>query len=710
MPAFINNKKIESSKNIIEHLTNQETIQEKINSLSIKPDINIDLRSNPNYTYSSVNVNVDSSVNSPEFTSIGSIFKKSNTSNIIIPTSTKSYPYGYPNGYTISFYIYPTAKLSETGFILAQGNTFSNQYKSNGEGWFITMNTNDTISFAIADTASNNGKNGNTTNPLIINKWNSVTIIFPTNVSNKYIPSVSIFVNGVLTKIPLDVKANSNLPGSYVFYAQPNYTPIRTPFNGYIQNFIVFPGQLSQNDISILSSVSILLSNSVGPSPGPIITAGHLVQKIINSFTSKPDINLSLTTNPNLIKFANYSDAVSVSVDNSTNSPEFTKLGCTFKTSKTGVITIPAISYSNGYTISFNIYPRSKSSGQILSQGGTYDTGARLNGTGWFITMNDDNTITFTGADTKAIHSVDGRTKNALNLNQWNSICILFSSNLGIIDIYINSVLTTISIAVSTNSNLPGVYSLYAQPGDPYVRPSFDGYIQNFVVYPSRLSQTDINTLSNVNLYLSTVMTPLSIINPFLTTIAPLEATSTFGPLASSIDILNTQTLLLDTLNTFNTSTSNQNILNSLADLTTNSIASVVVSAPPVIANTIVNNPTTYPNLVGSTLPVTIASTVKSGNVETIDPTQLYSNSIVVVPSLVEGSKINIGGTTIIRGMLNTVQAKQLSVDNGATWNNIGTFIVIGNLKLRLMGISSPVVLIATPESSLKGLDCCTVS
>jgi len=132
--------------------------------------------------------------------------------------------------------------------------------------------------------------------------------------------------------------------------------------------------------------------------------------------------------------------------------------------------------------------------------------------------------------------------------------------------------------------------------------------------------------------------------------------------------------------------------LNSLEDITKNQNVSVTIPVPKDILPLFTSNKTTYPDLVGSTLPVLIATTEndsKTGN-QYLNANQLQVDSIVVVPSLVSGSNVKVGDSTLLRGIKDN--ANKLSIDNGVTWYSIGSDIPIGDLILTVSGIGSPVI------------------
>ena len=105
------------------------------------------------------------------------------------------------------------------------------------------------------------------------------------------------------------------------------------------------------------------------------------------------------------------------------------------------------------------------------------------------------------------------------------------------------------------------------------------------------------------------------------------------------------------------------------------------------------NNPETYPELVGNTLPIAIATTTtnsSTGN-QVVDISQVQTGILLVVPALIEGTTIEIGGIKVLRGTGS--RRKELSTNNGTNWFSIGTPIIVGNKSLVLSGLGSPVVL-----------------
>ncbi len=134
-------------------------------------------------------------------------------------------------------------------------------------------------------------------------------------------------------------------------------------------------------------------------------------------------------------------------------------------------------------------------------------------------------------------------------------------------------------------------------------------------------------------------------------------------------------------------------LLDSLQAITEDQQVSVVIPFPDNLKSIINNNPETYPELVGTTLPIALATTTTNpdtGN-QTVDITQVQTGSHLVVPALNEGVTIEIGNIKMLRGTGS--QSKEVSINNGTTWISIGTPIIVGNKILVLAGLGSPVVL-----------------
>jgi len=138
------------------------------------------------------------------------------------------------------------------------------------------------------------------------------------------------------------------------------------------------------------------------------------------------------------------------------------------------------------------------------------------------------------------------------------------------------------------------------------------------------------------------------------------------------------------TLNVIN-SPSNMKKLDHLLSLTSNKRSSTMIMLTQ--TNLITNNPSIYPNLVGSNLPVYIMTSTEnssSGN-QSVDLSQVQINSILVIPSIVEGFTIEFGNLTIIRNN------NQLSVD-GSSYFGIGSSFNHNDIIYTLSGIGSPVI------------------
>jgi len=193
-------------------------------------------------------------------------------------------------------------------------------------------------------------------------------------------------------------------------------------------------------------------------------------------------------------------------------------------------------------------------------------------------------------------------------------------------------------------------------------------------------------------------------------TITPFTSSPlTPSPLTQDTIIINAaKNELLNSIAQFNTPTSTNTdkntVLDSLENITIDQSVSVIVPLPNNIAKIFTDNPITYPALVGEKLPVQLATTVTNtdtGN-EVLDVTQITNNSIVVIPSLVAGSVIEIGNITIMRGTKTSGRVgltKQISIDNGLSWLDIGSPIIVGNKIFKLSGIGSPVVFTITSNT-----------
>jgi len=145
-------------------------------------------------------------------------------------------------------------------------------------------------------------------------------------------------------------------------------------------------------------------------------------------------------------------------------------------------------------------------------------------------------------------------------------------------------------------------------------------------------------------------------------------------------------------------------ILDGLPNLTMSQELSVVIplDSVPRLIPVFNNNRITYPNLAGITSPLYLATTKIINNVETLDMSKLpKAPYILVIPSLITDSKIIMGPLTVKRGNKsidanNTKLLNQLTIDNGTTWININSSIIIGSYKFTLSGIGSPVVFTVT--------------
>ena len=173
--------------------------------------------------------------------------------------------------------------------------------------------------------------------------------------------------------------------------------------------------------------------------------------------------------------------------------------------------------------------------------------------------------------------------------------------------------------------------------------------------------------------------------------------------------IANTQANLSKSLNkllnlSVGTNTSNNEILNAFSAITSNQDTSVTLPLPETLKDTFTNE-NTYPviaNLIADnpTIPMMMSTTTvnESGN-QSVDINKIPTNVepekpiILIVPSLVAGTIVEIGGINILRGNnSNGGTTSQLSINNGRTWNEIGEPIDIENKTFVLSGIGSPVI------------------
>jgi len=224
--------------------------------------------------------------------------------------------------------------------------------------------------------------------------------------------------------------------------------------------------------------------------------------------------------------------------------------------------------------------------------------------------------------------------------------------------------------------------------------------IENKEFKLSGLGSPTIFTIQQYNPSISTsnILTSLDAPVPLYTPIAPAAPAPSYTPIAPAAPTpsVNINIVVQEVTNQLDSLPQNAPkdvILDSLQAITENQPVSVVIPFPDNLKSIINNNPETYPELVGTTLPIALATTTTNPNTgnQTVDITQVQTGSHLVVPALDEGVTIEIGNIKILRGT--GLQSKELSTDNGATWISIGTHIIVGNKKLLLAGLGSPVVL-----------------
>ena len=159
----------------------------------------------------------------------------------------------------------------------------------------------------------------------------------------------------------------------------------------------------------------------------------------------------------------------------------------------------------------------------------------------------------------------------------------------------------------------------------------------------------------------------------------------------TSIEVIKQQ--VTNQLNNLPTTATKKEILDAFQAITEKQPVSTTIECPDQYISTFNNNPGTYPELVGNTLPIAIATTTtnsSTGN-QVVDISQVQTGILLVVPALIEGTTIEIGGIKVLRGT--DERRKQLSTNNGTNWFSIGTPIIVGNKLLVLSGLGSPVVL-----------------
>ena len=258
------------------------------------------------------------------------------------------------------------------------------------------------------------------------------------------------------------------------------------------------------------------------------------------------------------------------------------------------------------------------------------------------------------------------------NINSYNNKCTPTATSLSA---------TTIPTVTSSCSNNAMLYILSIS-GNFYID-SLGNF--NRDLYKSPYTYDNTNTKIN----------SLDKINSWLLTVAPSDTSS-----EKSADVLIAESELLNSLTQINTSTENTtDIFDTLSTITTNQNTSVVVEAPPEIANIFINSPTIYPQLVDSTLPVTLATTIinsETGN-QLLDVSKVNNDSIVVVPSFVEGSTIEMNNIQITRGTGD--KSNLLFIGDSIYGIALGDPIIIGNQTFILKGIGSPVVFIVVANN-----------
>lgn len=647
MPSFI------FKNNVIEHLSIP---------IELEPDINLSLTQDPTLDYKDIiygptvdpvltpdyqKYNEGKTKSPPIFTPYGC-----NIENKNITIRGKK----YLNGYTISLDIYCLPNMLEKTFLIQQ-NLPTNSNKTISVDWSLAITKEGRLQIDL------NSNSLVSTNSIILNKWNSIIIVFDeittgtTTTTNLFLQTYTIYLNGI-PKSSIDsdrgflgnvfYRDNDRLP-YYIIGNNEQNTPAP---NMYVKNFRLMPKKLSENLVKDLIELIKSSSSSITP---PNTSYDKL----------NPNFNLSLTTDPTL------TDNTITFIKSDKNSkiiPTFSSSDCILNDCG---IAIPALNFDNqyyGYAISLDVYPIDSnfSSGTLFGQG-------PLDNIGYNININNDGFIQITmdaywDRAAKNPKNIEKITTNKLILNQWNSIIITVVINMKNIirfNIYINGLPTEIPMvdAYTDSPNLPGYYKLGYNGKDSSVS---NAKIKNFMIFRKIFNIFDVDNI---------IQNKSSIIP---------------GKISDA------QNKFLNLLVQYNNAKSDD-VLSQLSTITRNQNVSVVVNASPDIAKFFNNNSATYPKLVGSPLPVTLATTASDSATghQKLDLSQIIDNSILVVPSLTTGSTIIIinNDTTIITIKRGTgTQSNQLFINGGTMGIILGDPITIGNKTFLLSGIGSPVI------------------
>jgi len=185
--------------------------------------------------------------------------------------------------------------------------------------------------------------------------------------------------------------------------------------------------------------------------------------------------------------------------------------------------------------------------------------------------------------------------------------------------------------------------------------------------------------------------------------------------------------------NLIESSSSNTNtVLDNIVSLTSGQQTSIAIPMPENLTNIFTANPTTYPLLNNSTVPLILATTTTDPitNIEILDTNIIPSNTTIVVPSLIAAATLKMGESYIIRNNSNQIAltnkfAKYDTItgllifsdlpcstcpsptssitgvvtysdpnctDCNYQWSEVGSKITIDNKLYQLSGIGSPVL------------------
>jgi hypothetical protein len=241
----------------------------------------------------------------------------------------------------------------------------------------------------------------------------------------------------------------------------------------------------------------------------------------------------------------------------------------------------------------------------------------------------------------------------------------------------------------------------YIGTNSPILQTPSNSLIKDLLTSKSKDNAADV---------LQQITTVLNTSPPYISTNTPTNTptnTSTNTPTYTST---NTPTYTLTNTPTYTPTSSlppvsysdSSKVLNILPLLTIDQQFSVSIAVPKSLKSYFTSN-TLYPVLKDTELPIYIITTSpNTAGVESIDITQVSTNTHAVVPSLEPGTIVEIDGIMMSRGVGRN--KNKISIDNGITWNQIGSSILINNKRFKLAGIGSPAVFTVTtynPESLL---------